>query len=266
MPPLSVAYKKREPKHLLLKSKPALCNEFLSKNEDINVKKSVLMRDFPRNFVTPTCRDLQRNVCPYHANLRHLLSALHSKNAARFISKSCQGVAFVAMCQSNGSDPMDPLTWDPKCALGECPNCPDLHVDTDECISDQVQVNIWRKGTAGVDANGKDKEIFTLFLDTLTLTDAVSSLQKMATMMKTHIFVAHRQWQFNRSITSKLSPMNSIVTVEDYQQNAEVMLDESPTETNFGKNKIQLAIYPIHSAFKLSENGPVKYSAITFIR
>ena len=97
-----------------------------------------------------------------------------------------------------------------------------------------------------------------MFLDTLTLTDAVSSLQKMATMMKTHIFVAHRQWQFNRSITSKLSPMNSIV--KDYQQNAEVMLDESPTETNFGKNKIQLAIYPIHSAFKLSEIGPVKYS------
>ena len=60
--------------------------------------------------------------------------------------------------------------------------------------------------------------------------------------------------------------MNSIVTVEDYQRNAEVALDESPTETNFGKNKIQLAIYPIHAAFKLTHDGPVKYSAITFIR
>ena len=45
---ISVAYKKREPKHLLIKSKPALCQEFLSLNEDIRVKKSVLMRDFPR--------------------------------------------------------------------------------------------------------------------------------------------------------------------------------------------------------------------------
>ena len=45
---ISVGYNKREPKHLLLKSKPALCQEFLAQNEDISVKKSVLMRDFPR--------------------------------------------------------------------------------------------------------------------------------------------------------------------------------------------------------------------------
>ena len=45
---ISVAYKKREPKHLLCKSKPVLCQEFLSQNLDISVKKSVLMRDFPR--------------------------------------------------------------------------------------------------------------------------------------------------------------------------------------------------------------------------
>ena len=45
---ISVGYNKREPKHLLLKSKPALCQEFLTKNEEITVKKSVLMRDFPR--------------------------------------------------------------------------------------------------------------------------------------------------------------------------------------------------------------------------
>ena len=45
---ISVAYKKRETKHLLLKSKPVICQEFLAENEDISVKKSVLMRDFPR--------------------------------------------------------------------------------------------------------------------------------------------------------------------------------------------------------------------------
>ena len=77
-------------------------------------------------------------------------------------------------------------------AMGECVKCPGLSVDTADCIADQVQVNIWRKGTAGVDAVGKEKEIFTLFLDSLSLEDAISSLKKMATMMKTHIFVAYR--------------------------------------------------------------------------
>ena len=216
--------------------------------------------------MTPTPRDLQRNACPHHTNLRHMLSALHSKNAAKTVSKSCRGVAFVAMCPSPGSDPMDPLSWKPRCAMGECDECPGLSVDTDDCNIDQIEVNVWRKGTAGVDASGNIKEIFTMFLDVLTLSDSIDILKQMAKMMKTHIFVAYKQWEFNRSISTKLTPMNSIVTVEDYQQNAEVTLDESPTETNFGKNKIQLAIYPIHSAFKLTEDGPVKYSAITFIR
>jgi hypothetical protein len=216
--------------------------------------------------VTPTPRDLQRNACPHHANLRHLISALHSKSAAKTVSKSCRGVAFVYMCHSPGSDPMNPLTWSATCAMGECDNCPKLSVDVDQCDAQEVQVNSWRKGVAGVDAVGKDKEIFTLFLDTLPVTEAITNLQNMATMIKTHIYVAYRQWEFTRSISTKLIPLKSILTVEDYQQNAEIALDESPTETNFGKNKIQLAIYPIHSAFKLTQDGPVLYSAITFVR
>ena len=141
--------------------------------------------------MTPTCRDLQRNACPHHANLRHILSALHAKNAAKTVSKSCRGVAFVTMCPSPGSDPMDPLSWNLKCAMGECAKCPGLSVDTADCIADQVKVNVWRKGTAGVDAVGKEKEIFTLFLDDLTLADAIFSLKKLAIMMKTHIRVSH---------------------------------------------------------------------------
>ena len=216
--------------------------------------------------MTPTSRDLQRNVCTHHANLRHIISALHSKNAAKAVSKSCRGVAFVTMCNSTGSDPMDPLTWKERCAMGVCDDCPELSVDTTDCNATEIQVTTWRKGVAGVDAQGKDKEIFTLFLDNLSVTEAVSTLQALAKMMKTHIYVAYRQWEFNRTMSPKLVPMESIMTVEDYQQNAEITLDESPTETNFGKNKIQLAIYPIHSAFKLTQDGPVLFSAVTFIR
>ena len=161
---------------------------------------------------------------------------------------------------------MSPLTWPKKCAMGDCSNCPTLLVDTTDCSVKEVQVYVWRKGIAGVDAAGKDKEIFTIFLDTIPLDAAVSDLQSMAKMMKTHIYVACRQWEYNRVIANKLIPLKSILTVEDYQQNAEITLDESPTETNFGKNKIQVAIYPIHTAFKLIDGGPVLHSAITFVR
>ena len=225
-----------------------------------------LFNQYCRNFVTPTPRDLQRNVCPHHSNLRHLLTALHSKQAAQTISKSCRGVAFATMCPSPDTDPMNPLTWNKVCAMGDCDQCPELSVDIDDCTVTEIQVYSWRKGVAGVDGAGKDKEIFTLFLDTIPLPDAVSTLQRLAASMKTHIYVAYRQWEYNRMMSTKLIPMVSIQTVEDYQQNAEITLDESPTETNFGKNKIQLAIYPVHSAFKLSEDGPVLFSAITFIR
>ena len=161
---------------------------------------------------------------------------------------------------------MNPLTWTMECAMGVCSNCPGITVDTAGSLEEEVSVYTWRKDTAGIDAVGKDKEIFTLFLDKIPLEEAVESLRVLAKMMKTHIFVAYRQWEFARSISSKLVPLNSIVTIEDYQQNAEITLDESPTETNFGKNKIQVAIYPIHSAFKLTETGPILFSAITFVR
>ena len=128
-----------------------------------------------------------------------------------------------------------------------------------------MQVNVWRKGVTGVDAAGKDKEIFTLFLDTITVAEAVADLVSMATMVKTHIYVAYSQWEFARSIPTKLTPMNSVFTVEDYKRNAEVMLEESPTETNFGKHNIQIAIYPTYLAFRLEQDGPIQYAAITFV-
>ena len=117
-----------------------------------------------------------------------------------------------------------------------------------------------------MDAAGKEKEIFTLFHDTKPVGEVLEDFKKMAKHLKTHIFVAYRQWEFAREIPAKLVPLKSIIKVEDYQQNAEITLDESPTETNFGKNKIQVAVYPIHTAFKLSDSGPVLHSAITFVR
>ena len=71
--------------------------------------------------------------------------------------------------------------------------------------------------------------------------------------------------KFARSIPTKLTPINSVFTIEDCQQNAEVMLEKSPTKTNFGKNNLQIAIYQTYLAFRLEQDGPIQYAAITFV-
>ena len=74
---ISVSKNKRMQQFLLKKSKMEMALQFLEQNSDIKVGPKVLLRDWPQNFKTPSNRDLLRNVCPVHANFRHLLSALH---------------------------------------------------------------------------------------------------------------------------------------------------------------------------------------------
>lgn len=60
----SISYGVRLPKFLLKKSKAELANSFLSKNTDITCSVRVLLREWPRNFLTPGQRDLERS-CSY---------------------------------------------------------------------------------------------------------------------------------------------------------------------------------------------------------
>ena len=74
---ISVSRNKRLPKFLLNHSKKKIASAFLVENPDIKASTSVLLRDWPANFKTPSNRDLVRNACPKHANIRHLVTALH---------------------------------------------------------------------------------------------------------------------------------------------------------------------------------------------
>ena len=83
--------------------------------------------------------------------------------------------------------------------------------------------------------------------------------------LKKHIFVAYKRWEYARKISDKLVPGKSIHTVEDYQMNIAVTLDEAPTSASFGANALSLACFPVHTEFKVSETNPVEYGAICFI-
>ena len=73
---VSVAYGCRKPKFLLKKSKFELLDIFKRNNLDIKFSNRVLLRQWPANFVPPTHRDEERNVCPLHSNFRRCLDGL----------------------------------------------------------------------------------------------------------------------------------------------------------------------------------------------
>ena len=85
---VSVAYGCRKPKFLLKKSKDELIDIFKTENPDILCSKKLLFRIWPANFVPPTQKDEQRNVCPLHSNFRRCLEGLQKAGCAHNLSKS----------------------------------------------------------------------------------------------------------------------------------------------------------------------------------
>ena len=72
------------PKYLLLSSKTSIIEQFLEKCTDENgdrcpFKRTFLFQYFPEDCRIPTQRDLGRNVCPFHSNLRRDLTALQAR-------------------------------------------------------------------------------------------------------------------------------------------------------------------------------------------
>ena len=74
---VSIRYGVRHAKFVLLKSKREIADEFKIIYPDCEFSTSTLIREFPPYAVTATSRDLDRNTCPIHANVRHLVRAIN---------------------------------------------------------------------------------------------------------------------------------------------------------------------------------------------
>ena len=100
------------------------------------------------------------------------------------------------MCDTAGSDPLDPITWNNDCAMGSCKNCPELVVDTPMTdLLRKIDVLVWKKGVSGkLDKSGKEKEVFSLFKEEIEIAEAVTNLKTDGKDLKKHIFVAYNQW------------------------------------------------------------------------
>ena len=99
--------------------------------------------------------------------------------------------------------------------------------------------------------------------ESCTLSVAVDRLETMCMPLRKHIFNAHQQWNAHNQLRLDLDP-ETIITIEDYQMNMEVVYQENPTSLAYSSNKLSVAMYPICVEYKDSD-GNIKKGAITFI-
>ena len=92
-----------------------------------------------------------------------------------------------------------------------------------------------------------------MYPETSTVKECLERLKVMLVGLKWHIYTAPRQWTGHEVHRSNLNPI-SVITIEDYQMNLEVVYRENPTSLAYSTNKKTVALYPICVEF-LNEHG-----------
>ena len=92
----------------------------------------------------------------------------------------------------------------------------------------------------------------------------MEELQDQVVSLKHHIFVAYNQWKAKKLAETNLD-CDTLMLVEDYQQNLTVELAETTTTTVFGANVVQIAEFPAVVFFRLEEGGLVKKASRNFL-
>ena len=258
---VSVRYGVRKPKFVLLHTKDEIAHNFKQANPECEFSVSTIMREFPQNAVTATTRDSERNTCPYHANARRLVKCINGALAVADVKleKSCREMAAYVMCKHEDVDTSDPSTWKEECATGVCKNCPSYEVQIPDALKNvMVTYSQWttdtkiqkqtkkpsKKSKVKGDSKLKEKKVFGLFPFTEKLSDVAQKFSKSLIKLKHHIFTAKAQWNAHTHFRSTMDD-NSVITIEDYQQNLEVTYIEAPTSMAYSSNKLTVAIYPI---------------------
>lgn len=265
---ISIRYGKRAPKYLLLKSKREIARNFKTLFPDCKFSESTLIREFPAYAVQPSSRDIERNSCPIHSNARRLVKAINKelrKNKTPSLPTSCKQLSLKIMC-NDGSQTVDPLTWNKQCATGECDSCPRLEINVEEeKLSAQVPFCQWESRKQNVkDRNGemKEKYVFALYPYTMSMKDAIKMLEQNLPAVRKHVYTAHRQWHAHKVYRENLDE-SSMISIEDFQMNIDPELVEQPTSTAYSANKVAFALYPI--CVEYLDNNELKKAAIVFI-
>ena len=262
---VSVAYGRRMPKFLLKKSKKELAEAFRKENPDVVFSTRLLLREWPANFVPPSSKDQERNVCPIHSNFRRVYDGLRKVGAAGNLPKSVRAICGLTMCKDRPFDPLVPTTWPVQCALGQCSDCPKLEVSLPENRAVTVHFLQWQKGMSSkCDAKGNPREITSLFPVNLDLDSAVDKFKNFFPHLKVHVFVASQQYEALRLRSSSLK-IGDLLTIEDYTMNFEIQYVQTTTSSHYTANQVTFAGYPIAVRYVDPYKLELAKGAIVFI-
>ena len=264
------------PKYLLLRSRDLIAFDFKQQYPNCEFSTSTIKREFPQNAVTPTGRDIERNTCPIHANVRRVVKRINweiredSSNIAT-IPQSCRDLATSAMCQLPTISSTQPTSWRIECVTNQCKDCPGLQVALPEnLLRKSITFSMWESKKVKITKTDKsnktttvEKHVFSLYPHTITVEEAMEKLKVLVKNLKWHIYTAHRQWSAHDVQRSCLD-VNSIITVEDYQMNIEVVYTENPTSLAYSTNKKTVALFPICVEF-VNSKGELCKGAIAFL-
>ena len=274
---VSVRYGVHLPKFILLRSRKCIASDFKAKYPECPFKIPTIIREFPQNAVTPTSRDIERNTCPIHANVRRLVNRINRVFRKKgfnnlMLPSSCRELASSAMCQSPMVSFTEPTSWNIDCVMNKCSLCPGLEIAVPEDFENlSISYSLWE--TKMVEVTKVDvqnspktvkKSVFSLYTYTETVLEALRKLRLMVEEgLKWHIYTSHRQWTAHEVQRSNLDT-ESVITIEDYQMNMEVIYRENPTSLAYSTNKKAVALYPICVEF-LNTDGQLCKGAIAFL-
>ena len=192
-----------------------------------------------------------------------LQQALHTVGVGSNIVRSCRAASGLAICDEQDKVSLDPLNWSFECATGLCKECPPLPLSVRDGVdmSSTLVFTQWKKGPSG--RPSIKTSINSLFQVSMSISTAMETLKEQAVALKSHIFVAYNQWKAKKRAEENLD-CDTLMLVEDYQQNLTVELAETTTSTVFGANVINIAEFPAVVFYRQEEASPVQKACITF--
>ena len=93
--------------------------------------------------------------------------------------------------------------------------------------------------------------------------EALAMLENIYKQLREHIYTEHMQWNAHVQARENLY-YETLISIEDYQMNMEVMYSENPTSLAYSANKLTVAMYPICIEFKAAD-GTITKGAIKFL-
>ena len=211
---VSIGYGQQATKFILLKPRRVVLEEFLEAHPDCHFTQRTLSREWPQNVRAASSRDLDRNVCGLHSNMRRMERALKKHlGSVTVIPSSCRLMASLAMCRKADIDPLEPTSWVEDCVKGRCRDCPVHQTHVPDQIRNQgTTVALWGTKMCPI----KNKVINNLHDWNLTIGELAEKFDNSLPKLKLHIYTAAHQWSSAKLSSESITP-NTIVTIEDYQ-------------------------------------------------